>query len=505
VERSKGGPVGFVLALDQGTTSSRAIVFDEAGAIRGFDQREFPQHFPAPGWVEHDPADIWRSQLETARGALRNAAVSAAQIAAIGITNQRETTLLWDRKTGVPLANAIVWQDRRTAPLCEQLKAQGLEATFREKTGLLLDPYFSGTKLAWLLDNVAGARARAERGELAFGTVDTWLVWNLTGGAAHVTDYTNASRTLLFDLATLAWSDELLAALRVPRAVLPSALPSVGKFGTASPEMLGAALPIAGVAGDQHAALVGQAGFTRGIAKNTYGTGAFLMLNTGDEIVRSRSGLLTTVAYATEANVASYALEGSIFVTGAAVQWLRDGLGIIETSSDVEELAARVADNGGVYFVPAFAGLGAPHWDPYARGAILGLTRGSTREHIARAALEAMAYQTVDVVRAMEFDAGVRLEELRVDGGAASNDLTMQFVADMLGVDVVRPRVTETTALGAAYLAGIATGVWRDTADVASHWQEARRFKPRMEAKERERLLAAWHAAVERSKRWDAP
>ena len=494
--------MAFVLALDQGTTSSRAIVFDERGAIRGFDQREFPQHFPQPGWVEHDPADIWRSQLETARGALRNAAVTASDVAAIGITNQRETTLLWDRATGVPIANAIVWQDRRTAPLCEELKAGGFEATFRAKTGLLLDPYFSGTKLTWLLENVAGARARAERGELAFGTVDTWLVWNLTGGAAHVTDYTNASRTLLFDLAALDWSDELLGALRIPRAVLPRALPSLGTFGTALPGMLGAALPITGIAGDQHAALVGQAGFARGIAKNTYGTGSFLMLNTGAEIVRSESGLLTTVAYALEPGSASYALEGSIFATGAAVQWLRDGLGIIETSAEVEELASRVADNGGVYFVPAFAGLGAPHWDPYSRGAIFGLTRGSTREHIARAALEAMAYQTVDVVRAMERDAGVPLAELRVDGGAASNELAMQFAADMLGVDVVRPRVTETTALGAAYLAGIAAGVWRDTADVATHWKQARRFTPRMEDSERKRLLGEWHEAVESTKGW---
>ncbi len=494
-----------MLALDQGTTSSRAIVFDERGAIRGVDQREFPQHFPKPGWVEHDPGDIWRSQLETARGALRNAAIVASDVAAVGITNQRETTLLWDRATGMPVHNAIVWQDRRTAPLCEDLKRAGFEPTFRAKTGLLLDPYFSGTKLAWLLDNVAGARARAERGELAFGTVDTWLVWNLTGGAAHVTDYTNASRTLLFDLAALDWSDDLLDALRVPRSVLPRALPSLGAFGTALPEMLGAPLAISGVAGDQHAALVGQAGFSRGLAKNTYGTGSFLVLNTGSEIVPSTSGLLTTVAYATEAGAASYALEGSIFVTGAAVQWLRDGLGIIETSADVEALAARAADNGGVYFVPAFTGLGAPHWDPYARGAIFGLTRGSTREHVARAALEAMAYQTVDVVRAMERDAGIALEELRVDGGAATNDLSMQFVADVLGVDVVRPRVTETTALGAAYLAGIAAGVWRDTADVAQHWQEARRFAPRMEASERERLLAEWHRAVERAKGWSLP
>jgi glycerol kinase len=495
--------MAYVLALDQGTTSSRAIVFDERGTIAGFDQREFPQHFPQPGWVEHDPGDIWRSQLETARGALRNAGIAAGGVAAIGITNQRETTVVWDRATGEPIHNAIVWQDRRTAPLCEQLKAQGLEATVRATTGLLLDPYFSGTKIAWILDNVAGARARAERGELAFGTVDTWLIWNLTQGAAHVTDYTNASRTLLFDLATLEWSEPLLAALRVPRAMLPQALPSIGSFGTAVPATLGAALPIAGVAGDQHAALVGQAGFERGIAKNTYGTGSFLVLNTGSDVVASTSGLITTVAYAARPHEAFYALEGSIFVTGAAVQWLRDGLGIIASSSEVEQLAATVGDNGGVYFVPAFAGLGAPHWDPYARGAILGLTRGSTKAHIARAALEAMAFQTVDVVRAMERDAGIRLAELRVDGGASGNDLTMQFQADMLGVDVVRPRVTETTALGAAYLAGIGTGVWRDTADVATQWQEARRFRPQLDEAVRARLLAGWHRALERAKLWE--
>jgi glycerol kinase len=496
--------MGYVLALDQGTTSSRAVIFDERGAIRGFDQREFPQYFPQPGWVEHDPADIWRSQLETARGALENSGVAASDVAAIGITNQRETTLVWDRASGVPIHNAIVWQDRRTARLCEELKAEGLERTVRETTGLLLDPYFSGTKVAWLLDNVPGARARAERGELAFGTVDTWLVWNLTAGAAHVTDYTNASRTLLFDLKRLDWSEDLLAALRVPRAMLPQALPSLGTFGTASAALLGAPLPIGGIAGDQQAALVGQAGFARGIAKNTYGTGSFLVMNTGSDIVQSESGLIATIAYATRPGEATYALEGSIFATGAAVQWLRDGLGIISASGEVEELVARASDNGGVYFVPAFTGLGAPHWDPYARGAIFGLTRGSTRAHVARAALEAMAYQTVDVVRAMERDAGMRLAELRVDGGAATNDLTMQFAADVLGVDVVRPRVTETTALGAAYLAGIAAGIWRDTADVATQWQEACRFRPRICGAERERLIAEWHRAVERTKRWEA-
>jgi glycerol kinase len=496
--------VPYVLALDQGTTSSRAIVFDETGAECGRAQAEFAQHFPQPGWVEHDPADIWQSQRETARAALRAANVSAADLAAIGIANQRETTLLWDRATGAPVHAAIVWQDRRTSPLCEELKARGLEPVFRAATGLLLDPYFSGTKLAWLLDNVPGARVRAERGELAFGTVDTWLIWNLTGGRAHVTDYTNASRTLLFDIARLDWSDELLSALRIPRAVLPRALPSIGTFGTTAASVFGAAIPIAGVAGDQQAALVGQAGFARGIAKNTYGTGSFLVLNTGTEVVRSESGLLSTVAYATEPGVATYALEGSIFVTGAAVQWLRDGLGLIAASSDIEQLAAQAPDTGGVYFVPAFTGLGAPHWDPYARGAILGLTRGTSRAQIARAALEAMAYQTVDVVRAMERDANVILAELRVDGGAATNDLAMQFQADMLGVDVVRPQITETTALGAAYLAGIGSGVWHDTAAVAGLWREARRFRPQMDASVRERLLAGWHRAVERALHWES-
>jgi glycerol kinase len=479
------------------------VVFDGRGAIRGFDQREFPQLFPKPGWVEHDPADIWRSQLETARGALRNAGVAAGELATIGITNQRETTLLWDRDTGAPCHNAIVWQDRRTAPLCAELKSRGFEARVREVTGLLLDPYFSGTKVAWLLDNVAGLRDRAERGDVAFGNVDAWLAYNLTGGKAHVTDYTNASRTLFFDLRTLDWSDEMLALLRVPRAVLPEVLPSIGHFGYAQAGLLGAAIPIGGIAGDQQAALAGQAGFAPGLAKNTYGTGSFMLLNTGGEIVASKNGLLTTVACGTEKGKASYALEGSIFVTGAAVQWLRDGLGLIGASADVEQLAARVEDNGGVYFVPAFAGLGTPHWDPYARGAIVGLTRGSTGAHIARAALEAMAYQTADVLQAMESDAGRTLTELRVDGGAANNDITMQFQADVIGVDVVRPRVTETTALGAAYLAGIAAGIWKDTGDVASHWQEQRRFTPRLGFEERARLLRRWRRAVERAANWE--
>ncbi len=491
----------YILALDQGTTSSRAIVFDEGGAIRGLDQREFPQHFPKPGWVEHEPNDLWRSQLETAQGALRNANVKAADITAVGITNQRETTILWDRKTGAPVHNAIVWQDRRTADVCQELKARGLEATVREKTGLLLDPYFSATKISWLLDNVPHLRRRAERGELAFGTVDTWLIWNLTKGASHVTDYTNASRTLLFDLAQLDWSDELLEAFRIPRSLLPNALPCTADFGMTEESLLGAAIPIAGVAGDQHAALVGQVGFVKGLAKNTYGTGSFLIMNTGTEIVRSKNGLLTTIAYATEPHRATYALEGSIFVTGAAVQWLRDGLGIIAASADIEALASRAADNGGVYFVPAFAGLGAPHWDPFARGAIVGLTRGSTGSNIARAALEAMAYQTADVVSVMEAE-GARLAELRVDGGAAANDLTMQFQADVLGVDVVRPRIAETTALGAAYLAGIWVGLWPNFDTLVQQWREQRRFHPRMDEAVRLDLLRHWKRAIECSKGW---
>ena len=493
----------YIVALDQGTTSSRAIVFDESGTIRGLDQREFPQHFPQPGWVEHNPLDIWRSQLETARGALRNTGISASDVAALGITNQRETTILWERATGVPVHNAIVWQDRRTAPMCEELKARGLSETIAQKTGLLLDPYFSGTKIAWILDNVPGLRERAERGEIAFGTVDTWLVWNLSGGNAHVTDYTNASRTLLFDLHKLNWDDELLQIFRVPRAVLPQVQPSISRFATCAAGVLGGEIPIAGVAGDQQAALVGQAGFTKGLAKSTYGTGSFVVLNTGDSVVHSTAGLLSTVAFSSERGKATYALEGSIFVTGAAVQWLREGLGIISSSAEVEHLAAQVDGTDGLYFVPAFAGLGAPYWDPYARGTIVGITRGSTKSHIARAALEAMAYQTYKVMAAMARDSGVKLAELRVDGAAATNDLTMQFQADILGVDVVRPRVVETTALGAAYLAGLQVGYWRNFDDVARQWQEQRRFHPHMNGTRRERLIAGWDRAVERARMWD--
>ncbi|HTU71556.1 MAG TPA: glycerol kinase GlpK [Candidatus Baltobacteraceae bacterium] len=486
----------YILALDQGTTSSRAIVFDHQGAIRGVDQREFPQHFPQPGWVEHDPDDIWRSQLETAQGALKNAGVAASELVAVGITNQRETTTLWDRKTGRPVYRSIVWQDRRTAPICEKLKAAGYGEVVSEKTGLLLDPYFSGTKVAWMLDNVEGLRARAERGEIAFGTVDSWLIYNLTGGAVHATDYTNASRTLLFNLRTLDWDDELLKIFNVPRSLLPEARPCVADFGAVLPRLFGGSIRIAGVAGDQQAALIGQAGFEKGLAKNTYGTGCFLMLNTGSDIVRSTSGLISTVAFSSQRGKALYALEGSIFVTGSAVQWLRDGLGIISTSAEVEQLASRVEDTGGVFFVPAFVGLGAPYWDPYARGTIVGLTRGSTKEHLARAALESIAYQSYDVVKAMETDSKVKLAELRVDGGAVVDNLLMQFQSDVLGVDVVRPRVTETTALGAAYCAGLHVGFWRDAEEVSKQWQEEHRFRTALADDRRETLLAGWRHAV---------
>jgi len=494
--------VHVILALDQGTTSSRAVVFGPDGDVRGFDQRELTQYFPQAGWVEHAPAEIWSSQLETARGALRNAGVAAADVGAIGITNQRETTILWDRATGEPVHNAIVWQDRRTAPQCDDLRARGVGELVTAQTGLLLDPYFSATKIAWLLENVTGLRARAEAGEIAFGTVDSWLIWNLTGGARHVTDVTNASRTMLFDIHRLCWSDELLAAFGIPRALLPEVLPCTAEFGTTAVAHLGGAIRITGVAGDQQAALVGQAGFQPGLAKNTYGTGSFVVLNTGDRVVRSEQGLLSTVAFAFEAGRATYALEGSIFVTGAAVQWLRDGLGIIESSSDVERLAREVDDSGDCFFVPAFTGLGAPYWDPYARGAIVGITRGTTRAHLARAALDAMAYQTADVVAAMERDAGIRLAELRVDGGASANALAMQFQADVLGVPVVRPACIETTALGAAYLAGLQTGYWSDVDTVARQWREGARFSPAMDAARRGALLNRWRRAVERSRDW---
>jgi glycerol kinase len=491
----------FILALDQGTTSSRAIVFDHHGLIRAVAQREFEQFFPRPGRVEHDAGEIWATQLAVAREALEAAGLTAADVAAIGITNQRETTVVWDRETGRPIHHAIVWQDRRTSDFCGALKAEGHEALFRERTGLVLDPYFSGTKVRWLLDHVEGARARAAAGTLAFGTIDTWLVWNLTGGRVHVTDPSNASRTLLFNIHTGDWDDELLGILDVPRSLLPDVRSSSEVYGETGGGLFDAAIPIAGIAGDQQAALFGQLCTKPGMVKNTYGTGCFMLMNTGTEAVPSQNNLLTTVAWKREGRT-EYALEGSIFIAGAVVQWLRDGLGLIRSAPEVEALAARVPDNGGVYLVPAFAGLGAPHWDPYARGAILGLTRGATAAHLARAALEGIAYQVADVLEAMEADAGIRLAELRVDGGASGNDLLLQFQADLLGVPVVRPKVLETTALGAAYLAGLAVGYWNGLDDIAEQWVEDRRFAPSMPEDEVRRLRDGWFKALERAKGW---
>jgi glycerol kinase len=492
--------MSYMLALDQGTTSSRAIVFDRAGSVRAVAQAEFRQIFPRPGWVEHDATEIWATQSGVLDEALAKAGIRARDLAAIGITNQRETTLLWDRATGRPVANAIVWQDRRTAPTCDALREAGLAALFAERTGLVLDAYFSGTKLKWLLDNVPGARERAARGELAFGTIDSWLVWNLTRGAAHVTDASNASRTLLYNTRTGAWDDELLRLLDVPREVLPRVVRSSGICAEA--DLDGARVPIAGIAGDQQAALFGQACHTPGLAKNTYGTGCFVLLHTGRTPVASANNLVSTVAW-DRAEGLEYALEGSVFIGGAVVQWLRDGLGLVRTAAEVEALAARVPDNGGVYLVPAFAGLGAPHWDAYARGSMFGLTRGATAAHIARAALESIAFQSADVLAAMERDAGITLTELRVDGGAAANDLLMQFQADVLGVPVVRPKVLETTALGAAYLAGLAVGYWRDAADVAANRQIDRAFEPAMARDRAAALRADWERAVARAKDWE--
>ena len=491
----------FILALDQGTTSSRSLVFDRHGRVRGAAQQEFPQHFPRPGWVEHDPEELWATIRRTALAAVAEANLTARDLAAIGLTNQRETTLLWDRRTGRPLAPAIVWQDRRTAALCEKLKRRGLEPLFRRRTGLVLDPYFSGTKLAWLLDHVPGARARAGRGELAFGTVDTWLLWKLTGGEVHATDVSNASRTLLLNLRTGAWDDELLRILRIPRAVLPAVRASSEVYGhvTSIPALRG--VPISGVAGDQQSALFGQACFRPGMAKNTYGTGCFLLRHTGKKPVVSRHQLLTTIAWRLGPDgPLEYALEGSVFIGGAVVQWLRDGLGLISRSADIEALAARAADNGGVYLVPAFTGLGAPHWDASARGAITGLTRGTTAAHLARAALESIAYQSADLLRAMEADCGGKLRELRVDGGATVNNALMQFQADLLRVPVVRPRTRETTALGVAYLAGLAVGFWKNRAEIARLWRDERTFRPQTPPAASRQLLAGWHRAVGRVK-----
>ncbi|MDT5268041.1 MAG: glycerol kinase [Acidobacteriota bacterium] len=495
---------GFVLAIDQGTTGTTALVFDRDCRVRGRGYSEFTQHYPRPGWVEHDAEEIWRVSLSATADALAAAGVEAGSLCAVGITNQRETVVAWERDTSAPVARAVVWQDRRTAAMCDELKARGLEDSIRAKTGLVLDPYFSGTKLRWLLDNTPGLRARAAAGEVAFGTVDSWLVWKLTGGRAHVTDPSNASRTLLFDIERLAWDDELLALFDVPRAALPEVLPSSFVYGHTEPSaFFGARVPVAGLAGDQQAALFGQGCYEPGAAKNTYGTGSFLLMNTGHAPVASRAGLLTTVAWQLDEEPAEYALEGSIFVTGAAVQWLRDGLGIINSADETEALARSLDSNEGVYFVPALAGLGAPHWDAYARGAIVGLTRGTTRAHLARAALEAMCYQTRDVASAMERDSGVRLKDLRVDGGAVGNGFLMQFQADILGVPVEVPEVTETTAAGAAYLAGLAVGFWQDRREIATRWRVARRYEPRMPEAERERLHRRWLRAVERTRDWE--
>jgi glycerol kinase len=491
----------YILSLDQGTSSSRALVFDETGSVRASAACEFPQIFPRPGWVEHDPEAIWTSQLDAARQALALAGIDARQVAAIGIANQRETTILWDRETGRPISNAIVWQCRRTASLCEALTAAGAAPEIQRRSGLVVDAYFSGTKIRWLLDSIPGAREAAEAGRLAFGTVDSWLIWRLTGGRQHLTDLTNASRTMLFSLETLSWDDELLQLLHVPRALLPEPRLSSGAFGETDSAIFGARIPIRGVAGDQQAALFGQACFAAGMAKNTYGTGCFLLLNVGPRPRASEGGLLTTIGIATSAAV-RFALEGSVFAAGAAVQWLRDGLGLIDSAAASEVLAAQVESSDGVYLVPAFAGLGAPYWDMHARGAILGLTRGSTAAHIARATLEAIALQSRDLVEAMEAEAGVRLVELRVDGGATANNLLMQIQADVLGRAVLRPAIDETTALGAAYLAGLSAGIWSSEAELSALWRPGRRYEPASTPHARERHYRGWSRAVARSRAW---
>lgn len=493
----------YVLALDQGTTSSRSILFDETSNIVAVAQKEFTQIFPKPGWVEHNANEIWSTQIGTMAEVVANAGIDPSEIAAIGITNQRETTVVWEKATGKPVYNAIVWQSRQTMGICDDIKAKGLADKFRQKTGLVVDAYFSGTKVKWILDNVEGARAKAEAGELLFGTIDTWLIWKLSGGKVHVTDYSNASRTLMYNIRDLKWDDELLEILTVPKSMLPEVRPSSEVYGLTAPAVFqGAEIPIAGAAGDQQAALFGQTCFRPGMAKNTYGTGCFMLMNTGSELYSSKNGLLTTIAWGIEGKV-EYALEGSIFVAGSAVQWLRDGLKAIEAAPDSEYYAGKVSDAEGVYVVPAFVGLGAPYWDMKARGAILGLTRGTTKGHIIRATLDSMAYQTKDVLGAMEADSGIKLQALKVDGGAVANNLLMQFQSDILGVPVDRPVVTETTALGAAYLAGLAVGVWANKEDLIQNWQLNRRFEPTMGADERAKLYAGWQKAVKRSMDWE--
>lgn len=492
----------YVLSLDQGTTSSRAIIFDQQGIARSKVQKELRQIYPQPGWVEHDPELIWRSQVECARRAITKARLSPSDIVAIGITNQRETTIVWDRRNGQPVHNAIVWQDRRTADCCEKLKRDGLTDLIQSRTGLVPDPYFSATKIAWILDSIPGLRMHAERGELAFGTVDTWLAWKLSNGALHVTDVSNASRTMLFDIHRGQWDADLLEIFGIPESMLPTVRPSAFLYGRSAAKILGAEIPIAGIAGDQQAALFGQACHAPGMAKNTYGTGCFMLLNTGNHAIPSRNGLITTCAASISSAKQQFALEGSVFNAGAVIQWLRDGLRLIPTTPAVEKLAASVQDSGDVFLVPAFTGLGAPYWDPLARGTLIGLTRGTTGAHIARAALESIAYQSTDLLQCMQRDAGIRIKELRVDGGASTNTLLMQFQADLLGVAVSRPYITETTALGAAYLAGLTTGYWKNRASIARQWKIEARFEPRMTRAEVDERMHRWRAAVERSRNW---
>ena len=496
--------MSFILALDQGTTSSRAILFDRLGQIKGVAQQEFQQIYPKNGWVEHDANEIWESQLTVAQRVLNDNGVTAKDIAAIGITNQRETTVLWDRRTGQPLHNAIVWQDRRTADACNRLRDEGHADAITQRTGLVVDPYFSGTKLRWLLDNVEGARQKADAGELAFGTIDSWLIWNLSGGQLHITDVSNASRTMLMNLNSGQWDQEQQDLLQIPESVLPTIVPSSDVYGSTSTDLFGVPIPIAGSAGDQHAALFGQNCTKHSMAKNTYGTGCFMLMNIGEQPVASTQKLLTTIA-CTDGEKPHYALEGSVFIGGAAVQWLRDGLGILKSSADVESLAASVPDCDGVYVVPAFAGLGAPHWDPYARGAIIGISRGTTAAHIARATIEGIAFQVADVLDAMQKDAGIPIDELRVDGGACVNDLMMQFQADLLQAPVVRPKVVETTALGAAFLAGLAVDYWSGADEIASLWQTDRVFEPSMATDIVQQKRQRWSDALDRSRGWEKP
>jgi glycerol kinase len=494
---------GYILAIDQGTTGTKVLIFNHAGNICGRAYSEFTQSYPQPGWVEHDAEEIWRVTHRLIGDALAQGRLKASDVRAIGITNQRETSILWDRKSGEPVAPAIVWQDRRTASACDELRARGLEEIIRRKTGLVVDAYFSATKIKWLLDNTEGLRARATRGEIAFGTVDSWLVWKLTGGRIHATDYSNASRTLLYNIHELCWDEELLDTFDVPRALLPEVKPSAALYGETDPSVFyGASAAVAGIAGDQQAALFGQACYGEGLAKNTYGTGSFVLLNTGPKAVASQSGLLTTIGWAIGDEPIEYALEGAVFITGAAIQWLRDGLGIIRTAAESEHLARSLKSNEGVYFVPALTGLGAPHWDAYARGSIQGITRGTTRAHLARAALESICYQTRDVVGTMERESGIALRELRADGGAVVNSFLMQFQSDILGVPIEVPAVTETTSLGAAYLAGLAVGFWQSREELDAKWKMARRYEPQMNASEREELYERWLKAVERAKNW---